>query len=105
MMRTLSEWKLTPYQLLVEMERDFNHLTDPSMQALFFLLFFRSPVEKDKVCLGAGGIISKDEALLNNCQRFIQRGLAHFSRIDQGGSGARFFFEFAYYLGKYLPEL
>ena len=84
LLRTLSEWKLTPNQLLFEMEKDFTLFADPAMQSLVFLLFFRSPVENNEFHLGAGKLISKDEALRENCGKFIQRGLAHFERAEHG---------------------
>ena len=89
---------------MLEMEKDFDCLADPSMQSLFYLLFFRSPVENHQCHLGAGELIVSDRALYENCLKFIQKGLSHFDRMDEGSSGARFFFEFAFYLGKYLTD-
>jgi hypothetical protein len=104
MLRTLSEWKLTPYQLVLEIEKDFDCLADPSMQSLFYILFFRSPVEDQQCYIGAGELVVNDRALYANCLKFIQKGLRHFDRLDKGSSGASFFFEFAFYLGKYLTD-
>ncbi|MFQ5729424.1 MAG: hypothetical protein ACE5GN_03590, partial [Waddliaceae bacterium] len=104
-LRTLSEWKLSPYQLMLEFGKDLSRLKDPSMQALFYRLFFRSPVdETGKAELGTGQLIVEDEALFENCKSFIHVGLNHFDNLDKSIEGSRFFFEMAFYLSKYLSD-
>jgi hypothetical protein len=112
-MRTLSEWKLTPHQLLLEWGKNYEHLKDPSLQALFLRLFFRSPViEGEKVRLGAGQLMDNPD-LLANVQTFIEKGLSYFMQVKKkegadydvhGVEGVKFLFEFAFLCQKYLAN-
>jgi len=103
-LRTLTEWKLTPYQLLSEFSDELEKFQDPSMQTIFYRLFFRSPVENNKAELGAGQLILEDDALFRECKKFIMKGLAFFQSSPKKIEGGRFFFEFAFYLFKYLAD-
>jgi hypothetical protein len=112
-MRTLSEWKLTPHQLLLEWGKDYEHLKDPSLQALFLRLFFRSPVLKGgKVRLGAGQLMDNPD-LLANVQTFIEKGLSYFIQVkNKEGAGydvhdvegVKFLFELAFLCQKSLVD-
>ena len=110
--RTLSEWKLTPHQLLLEWGKDFEHLKDPELQGLFLRLFFRSPVYKGKVRLGAGELF-KDSDLLENVKAFVSQGLSYFMQLKkkEGAKynihdmeGVKFLFELTFLCQKYLVE-
>lgn len=110
--RTLSEWKLTPHQLLLEWGKDFEFLKNPGMQGLFFSLFFRSPLDEEKVYLGVGELIDNPDLLLN-IQTFIQKGLSYFMQLKQKEGagynihdieGVKFLFEFAFLCQKYLRD-
>ncbi len=110
--RTLSEWKLTPHQLLLEWGKDFEFLKDPDMQGLFFRLFFRSPVDRERVHLGVGELIDNPDLLLN-IQTFVQKGLSYFIKLKQKEGagynihdveGVKFLFEFTVLCQKYLHD-
>ncbi|MEM1282020.1 MAG: DEAD/DEAH box helicase family protein, partial [Chlamydiota bacterium] len=121
--RNLSEWKLTPYQMVLEMSKDIESLSCPEMQTLFYRLFFRSPVSKKETHrLGAGELVVDDIALYNNCKSFISKGISHFSQLKGSGEkkgaenedqsnhiedrikGVRFYLELSFYLSKYLSD-
>ncbi len=105
--RATSEWTLTPYQLIEECEGELTRLIDPQQQALFFLLFFRAPVDHAGCAhMGAGELIVEDEALLTRTTQFIASGLAFFyeSKDKKRIQGVQFFLEFAVYLSKYLND-
>lgn len=105
LLRTLSEWKLTPHQMILEFSQELERLKDPSMQTLFNLFFFRSVVdESDTAQLGTGQLICDDDALFESSRKFIQVGLNHFLRQERPVEGGRFFFELACYLSKYLAD-
>jgi len=102
--RALSEWKLAPYQMMNELQKDFERLRDPELQSLVLRLLFRSPVTKQGPRLGAGELILQDGALYDNCRAFIEKGLNTFISVKNPVEGGRFFFEFAFLFGKYLAE-
>lgn len=103
--RTTSQWELTPNQLIYELSNDFESLKDPSLQALFYRLFFRSPINSsEKTALGVGELILNNPALIDNAKSFIAKGLNHFSNSPNSMEGARFFFELSFYLAKYLTD-
>lgn len=114
LMRTTSEWKLTPYQLISECSNEMERFRDPSFQSLFFRLFLRAPVHtkttlnivETKSHLGIGELILNDPALVEICVQFIEKGLFYFSNIksNEGIKGNRFFLELSYYLYKYLKD-
>ena len=107
LMRSLSEWQLTPYQLIAETEYELEKFKEPSFQATFIRLFFRSPVlESGEFLMGVGDLIIREKALIKNCHQFIQSGLSYFEDQRDGKNvvGGRFFFEFSFYLGRYLME-
>lgn len=111
-LRTLSEWKLTPYQLLYEWGKDYEIFKDSDMQAIFLRLFFRSPIGAKKVYLGSGGLIGAPD-LLGNIKTFVDQGLAYFMQLKQKSGneytirdieGVKFLFEFLYLCQKHLAE-
>ena len=105
LLRTTSQWELTPNQLIYELSNNLELLKDPSLQSLFYRLFFRSPINKDgETLLGVGELILNNQALRENVLSFIAKGLNHFSNSDQAMEGARFFFELSFYLAKYLSD-
>lgn len=106
LLRTASEHHLTPYQLIQEAQKEFEAFTDPNIRGLFSRLFFRSTVtRKRKVLLGAGDLLISDRgALKQACHHFISEGLEYFSTKDTPLEGGDFFFEFAFYLARYLRD-
>lgn len=105
--RSLSEWKLTPNQLVMEMSQEIEAFQALDLHTLFYRLFFRSPVSKKKVAgLGAGQLLVDDQdfSLYNNCKAFIAKGISHFEKLDNPLNGVRFFLEFAVYLSGYLHD-
>lgn len=106
LLRTLSQWKLTPNQLIYELGSEFSELQNPSLQALIFRFFFRSPLLGDgKTELGVGELILHDDALFENVCTFTQKGLTYLFNADEDVSdAARFFFELSFYLTKYLAD-
>ena len=112
--RTLSEWKLTPSQLLYEWGKNYELLKDPQLQTVFLRLFFRSPIQgkKEKVHLGAGELLQQ-EALLQNLSTTIAQGLSYFTQLKRKANkeysiadveGVKFLFELSYLCQKYLVE-
>jgi len=109
--RVLSEWELTPLQLLEEFHPHMEKLQDVSMQQLFLRLFFRASHREGQVRLGAGELLLKDDTLFKASEAFISKGLAHFleqpEKETNGGKpffAASFFFECGYRLLKYYAE-
>ncbi|HEX4840360.1 MAG TPA: DUF3638 domain-containing protein, partial [Rhabdochlamydiaceae bacterium] len=111
-LRTLSEWKLTPYQLLYEWGKDYEIFKDSDMQAIFLRLFFRSPIGAKRVHLGSGELIKMPD-LLGNIKTFVDQGLAYFMQLKQKSGneytirdieGVKFLFEFLYLCQKHLAE-
>lgn len=104
-LRTLSQWELTPNQLIYELGKEIKELHNPSLQALAMRLFFRSPILKNNSLeLGAGNLILTDVALFENVRAFIDKGLTFILSSDEDISAGRFFFELSFYLSKYLVD-
>jgi hypothetical protein len=112
--RTLSEWKLTPYQLLHEWGKNYELLKDPQLQTVFLRLFFRSPIQgkKNKVHVGVAQLLHQED-LLDNLNTFISQGLSYFTQLKRKANkdysiaeveGVKFLFELSYLCQKYLAE-
>lgn len=104
-LRTGTEWRLTPHQMVMELKKSLEETTSSDFQEAFFRIFLRSPVTlKNNAKLGVGELIVKDDALYEQCRQLISTGLNHFGNSKNINSvdGGRFFLELAYYLGSYL---
>jgi len=107
MLRTLSQWELTPTQLLYLIESEPEQLKDPELQELLLELFFRSPVLKPDtgaVELGAGDLILHNQALLDQAAKVIKEGLAVQFHLEDGLEIGRFYLALGYQLQKYLID-
>lgn len=103
--RTLSQWELSPNQILYELAKDLNALKDPKIQEWILRRFFRSPIlEGDVWKLGAGELIRTNQAFLDNACDFINRSLMMAEKMPDGILLARFLFELSFYLSKYLAD-
>ena len=104
-LRTLSQWELTPNQLIYELAKEIKELQNPSLQGLLLRLFFKSPIVGSKQLeLGAGNLILRDQALFENARSFIDKGLTYLLDSDEDLSAGKFFFELSFYLSKYLVD-
>ncbi|ADI38006.1 DEAD/DEAH box helicase family protein [Waddlia chondrophila] len=120
LLRSASEWRLTPYQMIRVLNENKMRLADPKLQAIIFRLLLRCPIsEKGTHHLGFAEVLKEDPSYLDSCHPFIQTGLNHFFNMrkqmenkedrpsDAEGNpvdGARFFLEFAFYTSKYLID-
>jgi|GEM_PF-2794242 len=103
-LRTLSQHEIVPGQLIYELTKEMKELKDPSLQALVFRLFFRSPIVNGKIELGAGEFIKTNKALFENTLEFVHSGLGIALKSNEGIDGARFFFDLAFLLSKFLTD-
>ncbi len=119
LLRSGSEWRLTPYQIIKTIKDYKEELLNPDLQAIIFRLILRSPITQNGTThIGFGEVLIEDSSCYEYCSEFIQEGLNHFYSTrkqfklhenekeaeENPVNGARFFLELAFYTSKYLVD-